>query len=329
MSILFLGKRLLWFPLIYIYLTNTAVILAQPNYDNYTCQNAENYTVNGVYQRNLDETLSALPTTNSGLGFFNFSVGEGNNTVYSIALCRGDANLDVCRSCLNDSIAKLRKVCPNHKEALGLYDYCLLQYSNRTLMVYPQPKNYFYQFNPRFTTDIDGFNGAIRPFLEELIGAAGAGGIKKNTTRNMIIIAAVVVAIILPVIISLVCIFMRLRKKTKHTPSPRIQSETIDIGAVECLQYNFRTIKDATNNFSEENKLGVGGFGTVYKGKLADGHEVAVKRLAKDSGQGDLEFKNEVLLVAKLQHRNLVRLLGFSIERSERLLIYEYLPNGS
>ncbi|GJW55777.1 putative receptor-like protein kinase [Tanacetum coccineum] len=106
-------------------------------------------------------------------------------------------------------------------------------------------------------------------------------------------------------------------------------AETMDIGTAESLQYNFSLVKAATNDFSEDNKLGQGGFGAVYKGKLEDGQEIAVKRLAKDSGQGDLEFKNEVLLVAKLHHRNLVKLLGFSIEGSERLLIYEFLPNAS
>ncbi|GJV85775.1 putative receptor-like protein kinase [Tanacetum coccineum] len=103
----------------------------------------------------------------------------------------------------------------------------------------------------------------------------------------------------------------------------------MDIGTAESLQYSFSLVKSATNDFAEDNKLGQGGFGAVYKGKLGDGQEIAVKRLAKDSGQGDLEFKNEVLLVAKLQHRNLVRFLGFSIEGSERLLIYEFLPNAS
>ncbi|KAL8249213.1 hypothetical protein R6Q59_006081 [Mikania micrantha] len=103
----------------------------------------------------------------------------------------------------------------------------------------------------------------------------------------------------------------------------------MDIGTAESLHYDFNIVKAATNDFSEENKLGRGGFGTVYKGKLRDGKQIAVKRLARDSGQGDQEFKNEVLLVAKLQHRNLVQLIGFSIEASERLLIYEYMPNAS
>ncbi|KAL8214979.1 hypothetical protein R6Q57_004428, partial [Mikania cordata] len=105
--------------------------------------------------------------------------------------------------------------------------------------------------------------------------------------------------------------------------------KTMDTSNIESLQYSFETIKAATNDFSESNKLGEGGFGMVYKGNLHDEQEIAVKRLSKESGQGEIEFKNEVMLVAKLQHRNLVKFLGFSLEGTERLLIYEFMPNAS
>ncbi|KAL9437312.1 hypothetical protein AB3S75_023216 [Citrus x aurantiifolia] len=88
-------------------------------------------------------------------------------------------------------------------------------------------------------------------------------------------------------------------------------------------------IHEASHNFSNENKLGEGGFGPVYKGILADGKEIAVKRLSRSSGQGLQEFKNEVTLIAKLQHKNLVRLLGCCLEGNELLLVYEYMPNKS
>ncbi|KQK04304.1 G-type lectin S-receptor-like serine/threonine-protein kinase At4g03230 isoform X3 [Brachypodium distachyon] len=93
--------------------------------------------------------------------------------------------------------------------------------------------------------------------------------------------------------------------------------------------FDFSEISDATRNFSEENRLGQGGFGPVYKGQLPGGMEVAVKRLASHSGQGFTEFKNEVELIAKLQHNNLVRLLGCCIQGEEKILVYEYLLNKS
>ncbi|KAL1336066.1 receptor-like serine/threonine-protein kinase SD1-8 isoform X2 [Arachis hypogaea] len=96
---------------------------------------------------------------------------------------------------------------------------------------------------------------------------------------------------------------------------------------LELPMFDFDTLTMATNNFSQDNKLGEGGFGRVYRGRLIEGQEIAVKRLSKKSGQGNEEFKNEVKLIVKLQHQNLVRLLGCCIEKDEKMLVYEYLEN--
>ncbi|CAN1783648.1 Cysteine-rich receptor-like protein kinase 8 [Linum perenne] len=99
--------------------------------------------------------------------------------------------------------------------------------------------------------------------------------------------------------------------------------------SLEFLLIEFNKLREATNNFADENKLGEGGFGPVYKGKMPNGQYVAVKRLSTSSKQGLEELQTEVMLVAKLMHQNLVRLVGFCIEDEEKLLVYEYLPNGS
>ncbi|KAL9297624.1 hypothetical protein ACSQ67_023520 [Phaseolus vulgaris] len=102
-----------------------------------------------------------------------------------------------------------------------------------------------------------------------------------------------------------------------------------DAQAIDIPFFHLESILGATNNFANANKLGQGGFGPVYKGKFPGGQEIAVKRLSSCSGQGLEEFKNEVVLIAKLQHRNLVRLLGYCVEGDEKMLIYEYMPNRS
>ncbi|XLT05163.1 hypothetical protein HN51_043912 [Arachis hypogaea] len=93
--------------------------------------------------------------------------------------------------------------------------------------------------------------------------------------------------------------------------------------------FDLSTIIYATDQFSSSNEMGRGGYGPVYKGVLANGTEIAVKRLCKNSDQGLQEFKTEVQLIAKLQHRNLVKLLGCCIQQEEKLLIYELMPNRS
>lgn len=108
---------------------------------------------------------------------------------------------------------------------------------------------------------------------------------------------------------------------------------TNDIQMVEAgnMVISIQVLKNVTNNFSEENILGQGGFGTVYKGELHDGTKIAVKR--SDGGviigKGLTEFKSEIAVLTKVRHRHLVALLGYCLDGNEKLLVYEYMPQGT
>ncbi|GAB4828744.1 Cysteine-rich receptor-like protein kinase 43 [Ancistrocladus abbreviatus] len=120
--------------------------------------------------------------------------------------------------------------------------------------------------------------------------------------------------------------------KTFKFRSKKGESEEIDIekiAAREQKQFSYESLAKATDKFHPNRKLGEGGFGPVYKGKLEDGREVAVKMLSQFSRQGKKEFRNEAKLLARVQHRNVVNLLGYCAHGGEKLLVYEYVPNES
>ncbi|KAI5353325.1 hypothetical protein L3X38_006218 [Prunus dulcis] len=101
------------------------------------------------------------------------------------------------------------------------------------------------------------------------------------------------------------------------------------IAAQEQKVFPFETLVAATKNFHSTHELGRGGFGPVYKGKLEDGREIAVKKLSQSSNQGKKEFMNEAKLLARVQHRNVVNLLGYCAHGVEKLLVYEYVAHES
>ncbi|KAD7117596.1 hypothetical protein E3N88_04864 [Mikania micrantha] len=110
-------------------------------------------------------------------------------------------------------------------------------------------------------------------------------------------------------------------------------SGTRDIHVVEAgnMVISIQVLKNVTNNFSQENILGKGGFGTVYKGELHDGTKIAVKRMESGvmSDKGLDEFKSEIAVLTQVRHRHLVTLLGYCLDGNERLLVYEYMPQGT
>ncbi|KAB2619831.1 receptor-like serine/threonine-protein kinase SD1-8 [Pyrus ussuriensis x Pyrus communis] len=152
---------------------------------------------------------------------------------------------------------------------------------------------------------------------------------------------SLLIAIVVTIIGLIVVIFgyflwkKTLGNKREHKKNYNETKSKFDVGGgggkddTEPTIFGLRATVAATNKFTEANKLGEGGFGPVYKGILAENQEVAIKRLSKKSGQGHQEFMNELKLITKLQHTNLVRLLGCCIEDEEMILIYEYMPYRS
>ncbi|TYG81872.1 hypothetical protein ES288_D01G040300v1 [Gossypium darwinii] len=111
--------------------------------------------------------------------------------------------------------------------------------------------------------------------------------------------------------------------------SENVGENSIGVKLQQLRLFNFEELAIATSNFDHAKKLGQGGFGPVYRGILSDEKEIAVKRLSKASGQGLEEFMNEVEVISKIQHRNLVKLFGCCVEAEEKMLVYEYMPNKS
>ncbi|MED6194750.1 hypothetical protein PIB30_031504 [Stylosanthes scabra] len=153
---------------------------------------------------------------------------------------------------------------------------------------------------------------------------------KEKNGRSGAIILIVIIPIVASVLLFSFCCYL-LRKRARKCYNKTILKQNFghESNTIGGLQFDLSIIEAATNNFSEENKIGKGGFGQVYKGVLSDGRHIAVKRLSKSSNQGAAEFKNEVLLIAKLQHKNLVAFIGFCLQEEEKILIYEYVPNKS
>lgn len=112
---------------------------------------------------------------------------------------------------------------------------------------------------------------------------------------------------------------------------PSSETGSIQMAETGNMVISIQVLKNVTNNFSEDNILGQGGFGTVYKGELHDGTKIAVKRMESGviAGKGLNEFKSEIAVLTKVRHRNLVALLGYCLDGNERLLVYEYIPQGT
>ncbi|KAJ1376488.1 Serine-threonine/tyrosine-protein kinase, catalytic domain [Sesbania bispinosa] len=234
-----------------------------------------------------------------------FATKEANFTssmkLYTLAQCTPDLSTFDCNTCFRSAISDFPTCCDGKRGASSLLPSCSVRYE-----LYP-----FYNVSAIPT----------QPHLPS----------HSSGTSNISIIVAIVIPIVVAVALFILgCCYLRKRASNKYSYNTYIRdSIREDLTDVESLQFDLATVQAATNSFSDENKIGQGGFGVVYKGILPNGQEIAVKRLSVTSLQGAIEFRNEATLVAKLQHRNLVRVLGFCLEGREKMLVYEYIQNKS
>ncbi|XP_039060284.1 putative receptor-like protein kinase At4g00960 [Hibiscus syriacus] len=264
---------------------------------------------------------SVVRKASNGSSSLKYATGEADlrafQRIYSLVQCTPDLSEQRCDYCLRQSASRYESCCHGKQGGVVRRPSCYFRWD-----LYP-----FYTANASTTASLSPPPSPSSPpppaaspppqSVESEIRKEG-GGISSRTIIVIVVLSVIFMAVL---VILGVVLPKRIKKKKQDDQNSKTH--------VESLQIDFNVVRVATENFSDANMLGRGGFGPVYKGKLEDGREVAIKRLSENSGQGTREFKNEVMLLAKLQHRNLVKLLGFSFEKRERVLIYEFLPNSS
>ncbi|XP_072987616.1 cysteine-rich receptor-like protein kinase 10 [Typha latifolia] len=300
--------------------------------ENTTCAFYSRRAENGViWTAHVTALMNSILTSvkEKGLGTCG---GVGNSSeghIYGMMDCIRDLSTSDCEKCLEDAV---RQMLSDNNETTGgqaLRLSCSIRYET-------------YRFFNTSLVPMALLNGTdsnvpapspippFPPLSPPPVASTSAHGIiratkgKADKKRKTVTISVPVVATL--VLLAATCICLQRRKALRDMhPNP----DDEQIASMESLLFSLATLKSATDDFSDANKLGEGGFGPVYKGILQNGQEIAVKRLSRRSKQGLEELKNEVFLVAKLQNRNLVRLMGCCLEQQEKLLVYEYVPNKS
>ncbi|KAL3833139.1 hypothetical protein ACJIZ3_007875 [Penstemon smallii] len=242
------------------------------------------------WERNVGEMIDDL--TASAVVNGGYAV-RGSKGVFGLAECWNTVSREGCRACLDKASREVRACLPR-REGRALNAGCYLRYSNE-------------KFYSNQTQQTDHSSGVIRK------------------------------GVFLAIVLSVVAFFMLsvIACYSVHGRWRRRKQERNNLGQISIsynksnLNFKYETLEKATNYFDPSRKVGQGGAGSVYKGTLPNGKVVAVKRLFFSTRQWVDEFFNEVNLISGIEHKNLVKLLGCSIEGPESLLVYEFVPNKS
>ncbi|KAI3516204.1 hypothetical protein L1887_15115 [Cichorium endivia] len=218
--------------------------------------------------------------------------GTVNESVYVLAQCWKTLNASSCRSCL-DIASNLILGCLPWSEGRALITGCFMRYSDVNFL------------NP-----------------------VSSGG--RNKGRMIAIITASVSSFVILLVAVLIGLYIWRRRVIEKKRTGSYDAKKLaKILNDSSLNFKYSIIEKATGNWNDSNKLGQGGFGTVYKGVLPDGREIAVKRLFFNNKFRAADFYNEVNMISSVEHKNLVRLLGCSCSGPESFLVYEFLANMS
>ncbi|KAG4130782.1 hypothetical protein ERO13_D09G166800v2 [Gossypium hirsutum] len=267
-----------------------------PKYDHVTCGSptgdSNDTYMSQDFQSKLDHVI--LNVEEAALrknGYGTTEVKGGVVTVYALAQCWKTIDKQACDKCLTDAGMRLRE-CGPAAEGRALFTGCYMRYST----------NRFFDHGSG-TVEKKGFTDWVT------LGVALSGA--------TFLLLAVVGA------------FVSYKKLSRTKEEVTGLDALPATGLKTSLNFKYEMLEKATNNFNESMKLGQGGAGSVFKGVLPNAEAVAVKRLFFNTRQWVDQFFNEVNLISGIQHKNLVRLLGCSIEGPESLLVYEYVPNRS
>ncbi|GAB2298139.1 hypothetical protein Dimus_032211 [Dionaea muscipula] len=301
-----------WYDACMIRYSNRDIFGVQDTRPSFCLSNRDLDTDVNTFNRTVFALLGKLRNmTASGDDQLKFAVDEDNFTdsfnneqrLFALTQCTPDLSKPDCYDCLGAAMDGIPSCCGGKIGCRVILPSCSITY-----------EQYIFWDSNTLPSPPSLASPAPSP---KSIDSNDTGTIR---TRNLI--TAIIVPVVLSVVLGTIIHHLRKRRIT-------FKKQKAEIGSADCLQFELRTIRAATNDFSVANELGRGGFAMVYKGTLSNGQEIAVKRPFNFSAHGAEEFRNEVQIVAQLHHRNLVRLLGFCSDGKERILIYEFLPNKS
>jgi len=280
-----------------------------------------------VFNGAVSKLLSKLSAeAASGSGYASGTTTDSlSRKIYGLVQCWKDISSDDCTRCLSTTTNKILASFSGTQGVQGLRGSCIVRYE-----IYPFFNSSAFPPSPAEAPAPPPGNTPVADTGRNQTTPSSNRTPNNKPSNKIPIILGVAGGLLL---VLLVCVFAtrrRLKSALFQTSEGDGQAEEDAlISEDQQIVFKMETLLAATGNFHDDNKLGEGGFGSVYKGITEDGKEIAVKKLSIRSMQGKKEFLNEVKLVAKIQHRNLVNLLGCCVEGSERLLVYEYLPNNS